>query len=211
MSSLIDFFSSFRTWKHGLLLPGDTEQHVLRQFQLQPETSICLDVRTPAHIRHSSNFLHFQNFKGTLWFYESCLTLLCIYWDLRRFLFHQIDAWHSLEYGIYSPTIIIIIIILLFSLAIVRQRTLNNCSRTILMQGRTAVEVHWKAEMNKSVLRRDLNVPIKVASRVDELRLFQMVGAAKQEAASSSSWFPERNSEKMLSFWPQITWRYVVV
>ena len=91
------FLSSFRTWKHGLLLPGDTEQHVLRQFQLQPETSICLDVRTPAYIRHSSNFLHFQNFKGTLWFNESCLTLFCIHWNLWGFLLHQVDAWHSLE------------------------------------------------------------------------------------------------------------------
>ena len=49
------------------------------------------------------------------------------------------------------------------------------------MQGRRAVEVHWKAELNNSVLRRVLNVPMLVASRVDDLRLFQMVGAAKQK------------------------------
>ena len=49
------------------------------------------------------------------------------------------------------------------------------------MQGRRAVNVHWKAERNSSILRRVLNVPILVASRVDELRLFQMVGAAKQK------------------------------
>ena len=56
-----------------------------------------------------------------------------------------------------------------------RQRTLNNCPKTILMQGRRAVEVHGKAERNSSVLRRVLNVQIQVASCVDELRLFQTV------------------------------------
>ena len=49
------------------------------------------------------------------------------------------------------------------------------------MQGGRAVGVHWKAEKNSSVLRRVLNVPIEVASLVDKLRLFQMVGAAKQK------------------------------
>ena len=38
--------------------------------------------------------------------------------------------------------IIIIIIILLVLLAMFRQRTINNCPRTILMQGRRAVDVH---------------------------------------------------------------------
>ena len=41
------------------------------------------------------------------------------------------------------------------------------------------MDVHSKAERKNSVLRRVLNVPILVASRVDELRLFQTVGAAK--------------------------------
>ena len=49
------------------------------------------------------------------------------------------------------------------------------------MRGRRAVDVHSKAELNNSVLKRVVNVPILVASRVDELRLFQMVGAAKQK------------------------------
>ena len=60
-----------------------------------------------------------------------------------------------------------------------QQRTINYYPRMILMQERRAVDVHWKAERNSSVLRRVLNVPIEFASRVDELRLFQMVGAAK--------------------------------
>ena len=36
----------------------------------------------------------------------------------------------------------IIIIMLLVLLAMFQQRTINNCPRTILMQGRRAVEVH---------------------------------------------------------------------
>ena len=62
-----------------------------------------------------------------------------------------------------------------------RQRTINNCPKTILMQGRRAVVVHWKAKRNSSVLRRVLNIPILDASLVNELGLFQMVGAAKQK------------------------------
>ena len=51
----------------------------------------------------------------------------------------------------------------------------------ILRQGRRVVDVHWKAELYNSVLRCVLNVPILVASLVDELSLFQMVDAAKQK------------------------------
>ena len=47
------------------------------------------------------------------------------------------------------------------------QRTINYYPRKILVQGRRAVDVHWKAERNGSVLRRVLNVPIEVASSVD--------------------------------------------
>ena len=40
---------------------------------------------------------------------------------------------------------------------------------------------HWKAELNSSVFRRVLNDSSDLASRVFELRLFQIVGAPKQK------------------------------
>ena len=91
--------------------------------------------------------------------------------------------------------IIIVIIILLVLLAMFRQRTINYYPRTILMQEKRAVDVHWKAEKNSSILRRVWNVPIEVASRADELRLFPFVYAAKEK----------------LSLWPQVRWRCAVV
>ena len=45
-----------------------------------------------------------------------------------------------------------------------------------------------------------MNVPILVASRVDELRLFQTVGAAKAELRLAAADFRKRNSKKMLFF-----------
>ena len=66
------------------------------------------------------------------------------------------------------------------------------------MQGRRAVEVHWKAELNNSVLRRVLNVPILVASRVDELRLFQIVGAAKQKLRLAAADFEKELGEDVV-------------
>ena len=66
---------------------------------------------------------------------------------------------------------------------------------------------HWKAELNNSVLRRVLNVPMLVASRVDDLRLFQ-------KRSRSCVWqqlISGKEYEEMLSFRPQVTWRYVIV
>ena len=83
--------------------------------------------------------------------------------------------------GVRSRFLQKIIIILLVLLAMFRQRTINYYPRTILMHGRRAVAVHWKAERNSSVFKRVLNAPIEAVSRVDELRLFQIVGAAKQK------------------------------
>ena len=40
---------------------------------------------------------------------------------------------------------------------------------------------HWKAELNSSVFRHVLNDSSESASRVFELRLFQMDGASKQK------------------------------
>ena len=57
------------------------------------------------------------------------------------------------------------------------------------MHERREVAVHSKAEKNSSVLKRVLNAPIEAASRVDELRLFQIVGAAKQKLRPAAADF----------------------
>ena len=48
---------------------------------------------------------------------------------------------------------------------------------------------------NNSVLRRVLNVPILVASRVGELRLFQAVGAVKAKLRLAAADFREKIGE----------------
>ena len=72
--------------------------------------------------------------------------------------------------------LLLLLPIQLVLLALFRQRTINpRTIQSILMQGRRALDVYWKAKRNSSVLRSVLNVLIEVASLVDELRRFQMV------------------------------------
>ena len=75
------------------------------------------------------------------------------------------------------------------------------------MHGRRAVAVHWKAERNSSVFKRVLNAPIEAVSRVDELRLFQIVGAAKQKLRLAAADF--RNAIRRKENYQSVSYNFV--
>ena len=108
---------------------------------------------------------------------------------------------------VYNDTLVakgLINIILLVLLAMFWQRTINYYPRTILMQGRRVVDVHWKAERNSLETCLECSdwgcLPCWWVQAVPDGR------HGEAEAATGSSWFPEWNSKKMLSLWPQVPW-----